>query len=93
MGEGRRISLLTHGHETSPGAVGGFKLGVSLGFRENTNGGAAAATRQRRQGSESSLGATELIDQGTEGGRSDILAADQPEPVPPLTIAQLDLSA
>jgi hypothetical protein len=93
MGEGRGIALLAHGDESSPGAVGGFELGVSLGFRENTNRGAAAATRQRRQGSESSLGATELIDQGTEGGRSDILAADQPEPAPPLTIAQLDLSA
>ena len=77
----------------APARVGGFKLGVSLGFREDTDRGAAAATRQRRQSSESSLGAAELIDQGAEGGRSDILAADQPEPAPALTIAQLDLSA
>ena len=93
MGEGRGIALLAHGHEMSPGAVGSFKLGVSLAFREDTNRGAAAATRQRRQGSERSLGATELIDQSAEGGRSDILTADQPEPAPALTVAQLDLSA
>ncbi len=93
MGEGRGIALLAHGDEMSAGAVGSLELGVSLALREDTNRGAAAATRRRRQGSEGSLGAAELIDQGAEGGRSDILAADQPEPAPALTVAQLDLSA
>ena len=93
MGEGCWITLLAHGDEMRPGAVGSLKLGVSLAFREDTDRGAAAATRQRRQRSESSLGAAELIDQGAEGGRSDILAADQPEPAPALAVAQLDLSA
>ena len=90
MGEGGGITLLAHGDEMSPGAVGSFKLGVSLALREDADRGAAAATRQRRQGSEGSLGAAELIDQGAEGGWPDILAADQPEPAPALAVAQLD---
>ena len=93
MGEGRGITLFAHGDKMSPGAIGSFKLGVSLAFREDTNRGAAAATRQRRQGSKGGLGAAELIDQSAEGRRSDILTANQPEPAPALTVAQLDLSA
>ena len=90
MGEGRGITLLADGDEMSPGAVGSFEFAVSLAFREHTNRGAAAATRQCGQCSEGSLSSAELVDQRTEGGWSNILAADQPEPGPALAFAQLD---
>ena len=74
----------------APARSAAFKLGLGLSFGEDTDRGAAAAAGQRRQGSERRLGAAELIDQCAEGCRTDILAADQPEPAQALAVAQLD---
>ena len=90
MGERRWIALLSHDHEMGTGALGGFKLGLGLSLGENPDRGAAAAAGQGGQGVERRLGAAELIDECPEGCRTDILAADQPEPAQPLAIAQLD---
>jgi hypothetical protein len=68
-------------------ALGGLKLGLGLSLGEHADREAAAAARQGRQGVERCLGAAELIDQGAEGCRADILAADQPEPAQPLAVA------
>ena len=61
MGERGRIALLTHDHETGPGAVGSFQLGLGLSLGENPDRGAAAAAGQGGQGVERRLGAAELI--------------------------------
>src|SRR5665648_26755 len=50
--------------------------------------GAPPAARQHRQRLDSGFGAAELVDDGAEGGRSDILASDQPEPAQALARGQ-----
>ena len=90
MGERGRIALLPHDHETGTGAVGSLKLGPGLSLGENPDRGAAAPAGQGWQGLERRIGAAKLIDEHPEGRRSDILAADQPEPAQPLAVAQLD---
>ena len=72
----------------APRAFGGLKLGLGLGLGAEADVGASAAPRQHRQRSDGGLGAAELVDQGTEGGGSHILAADQPEPGDTLTVIQ-----
>jgi hypothetical protein len=87
MGERRGIALFTHGHESGPGVLGSFKLGLSLSHCEDADRWAAATARQGRECVERSLGAAELIHQRPKGRRADILAADQPEPVQSLAVA------
>jgi hypothetical protein len=90
MRERRRIAVLPHDHETGPGVLGGFELGLGLGLAEDADRGAAPAARQGWQGVERRLCAAELIHQRPKGRRADILAADQPEPAQSLAVAQLD---
>src|SRR6202011_785599 len=49
----------------------------------------AAAPRQIGQPLERRPGAAEMMQQGTEGARPDIVAADQPQPVDPRGVAEM----
>ena len=49
-----------------------------------------AAPRQRGQGVERGTGAAEMIDKGAECARSNVLAADEAQPVEPLLVGQPD---
>jgi hypothetical protein len=69
---------------------GSRELGRGLGLGEDADRGAAAAAGQGRERLERSLRAAELIDERPKRRRADILAADQPEPVQALAVAQLD---
>ena len=67
-------------------SLGSGKLGLGLGLGAEADVvNAAAAAREHRQGVDGGLGAAELVDERAEGRRTDILAADQPEPGKPLT--------
>ena len=76
-----RIERLAEADEARAEPIEGGDLG--LGLRKA--GGAdiprcAAASRQVRQRVERGLRRAEMVDQVAESGRTDILAADQPEP-------------
>jgi hypothetical protein len=88
LGERRRIARLADGDQACPQAFGTLKLGLGFGLGAKADVGASAATRQKRQRGDGGLGAAELVDQGTEGGGSHVLAADQPEPGDTLRVIQ-----
>src|SRR5690606_5192265 len=84
-----RIARLSGSNETHAEAAGGGKLR----FRLRHGGDAArprraAAVRQVRQTFECGAGAAAVVDQRAEGAWPDMVAADQPQPVEPLCVAQ-----
>jgi hypothetical protein len=85
----RRIVGLAERDEAGADARGGrdLLLGVLAGADAQRPSRAAAA-RQLRQRRERRTGAAAVIDEGTEGARPDILAADEAQPVEPLAVAQ-----
>ena len=66
------------------------ELPLGLLARADAGSGCAAATGKRRQCIECGTGAAEVIDQITEGARTDIVAADEPQPVDPLVVGECD---
>ena len=84
-----RIVRLAERDEAGADARGGGDL--PLRFRAGVDPQRprrAATPRQLRQRRERRTGATAVIDEGTEGARPDILAADEAQPVEPLAVAQ-----
>src|SRR5207302_8865475 len=86
-----RIEGLTQRHEAH--ARGSRRLDLALGVGPRADGRRPARTApagQAGEGGECGLRAAELIDQGPEGPRPDIVAANEPPPVEPLLIGQAD---
>ena len=89
LGERRRIARLADGDEACARALRRGELGLGFGLAAEADVvSAAAAARQHRQRIDGGLGAAELVDQRAEGGRPDILAADQAEPGEALTTVE-----
>ena len=68
----------------------GFDLTLGRFARTDLRRRRAAAPRQRGQGVERGAGAAEVIEQGAERARPDILAADKAQPVEALVVGQSD---
>jgi hypothetical protein len=87
--ESRRIAGLAQRHERNAEPRRGFDLALGFGHRTDAPGsGRAAAAGQFWQRVERGAGGAVVIEQGAEGAGTDILAADQLQPVEPLPVRE-----
>lgn len=84
---------LAMGNEPCADAVPRFKFGVGFLLGADADG-FSGATGCRKPGKfrKRGFGRAEAVDEVAKGGGTDILAADQPEPVEPLPVGQSILS-
>ena len=89
----RRIIRLAERDEARRRCAARRSSSGSASAREQIRPGACAPPRRARSGSavERRARAAEMIDQGAEGARPDIVAADQAQPVEPLVVGELSL--
>jgi hypothetical protein len=85
-----RIAGFANGDERHAEVLCGFELTLGRFPRKDLRRRCAAATRQRGQGLERGAGAAEVIDEGAECARSNVLTADEAQPVEPLLVGQTD---
>ena len=85
-----RIAGFADGDERDVEFSRGVHLTLSLVARTNLRRRRAAAPRQRGQGLKRRAGAAEMIDESAKRPRSDVLAADEAQPVEALLVGEVD---
>ena len=86
-----RIAGLADGDECHAELLRRFDLTFSRFARTNLRRRGTTTPRQRGQGLERGAGAAEMIDEGAEGARPDVLAADEAQPVEALFVGEVDV--
>ena len=85
-----RIAGFADGDERHAELLRGFDFLLGRFARTNLRRSSAAPPRQRGQGLERGARAAEMIDEGAECARPDILAADKAQPVEALFVGEVD---
>ncbi len=85
-----RIAGFADGDERDVEFSRGVHLTLSRLPRTNLRRSRAAAPRQRGQGLKRGAGTAEMIDEGAKRARSDVLAADEAQPVEALLVGEVD---